>query len=121
MTIRFFLDENMPKSSAEILKDLGFEVEHARTAGFRGKTDEEIAKYAKEQGAVLVTKDLDFGNMLWYPKGSHYGLLIIRLPHDYSAKQITSKLKEFISNIDVEELVDHITILELGRYRVREI
>ncbi|MFW6142561.1 MAG: hypothetical protein ACOC53_08405 [Candidatus Saliniplasma sp.] len=44
----------------------------------------------------------------------------VRLPHDHSAMQITNKLKEFIDNIYVEDLVDHITILELGRYRIRD-
>jgi len=120
MTVRFFLDENMPMSSAKMLKNLGFEVEHARTAGLKGEPDKEIARYAKEQKAILVTKDLDFGNILLYHEDSHHGLLIIRLPHDYSAKQITDKLKKFIDNIDVEDLVDQITILELGRYRIRD-
>jgi len=120
MTVRFFLDENMPKSSAKMLENFGFEVEHARSAGLKGEPDKEIAKYAKEQKAILVTKDLDFGNVLLYDKDSHYGLLIIRLPHDYSAKQITDKLKKFINNIDVKDLVDKITILELGRYRIRD-
>jgi len=120
MSVRFFLDENMPKSSAEMLNDLGFEIEHARSAGLKGKPDKEIAKYAKEQEAILITKDLDFGNILWYDEDSHHGLLIIRLPHDYSAKQITAKLREFIDNLDVENLVGHITILELGRYRIRD-
>ncbi len=121
MTVKFFLDENIPNSSIEALEDLGYEVEHARTAGFKGSSDEEIAKYAKEQKAILVSRDLDFGNILWYPEGSHHGVLIIRLPYDYTANQITKKLKEFVEKIEVENLVDHITILELGRYRMREI
>ncbi len=121
MTVKFFLDENIPNSSMKALEDLGYEVEHARTAGLKGCSDEDIAKYAKEQKAVLVSKDLDFGNVLWYPEGSHHGVLIIRLPYDYTADQITEKLKEFVENIEVKKLVGHITILELGRYRMREI
>jgi len=121
MTVKFFLDENIPNSSIEVLEELGYEVEHARTAGFKGSSDDEIARYAKEEEAILVTRDLDFGNVLWYPEGSHHGVLIIRLPHDYTAKQITEKIKEFVEKIEVEKLVGHITILELGRYRMREI
>ncbi len=121
MTLKFFLDENMPNSSADMLEKHGYEVEHARTAGFKGSSDEAIAQYAKDQKAILVSRDLDFGNVLWYPEGSHHGVLIIRLPHDYRAQQITEKLKEFIEKVDVGELSSHITILELGRYRKRKI
>lgn len=34
MTVKFFLDENIPDSSMKVLKDMGYKVEHARTAGF---------------------------------------------------------------------------------------
>ena len=44
--------------------DLGFDVEHAKNVGSKGKPDKEIARYAKEQDGVLVTKDL--GNIPWY-------------------------------------------------------
>ncbi|MBS3816887.1 MAG: DUF5615 family PIN-like protein [Candidatus Thermoplasmatota archaeon] len=121
MTVKFFLDENMPNSSVDMLKDLGYEVGHARTSGLKGATDDEISKYAKDQKAILVSRDLDFGNVLWYPEGSHHGLLLLRLPHDFTAEQITQKLEKFLKEIEVEKLAGHITILELGRYRVREI
>ncbi|MFP4151103.1 MAG: DUF5615 family PIN-like protein [Candidatus Aenigmatarchaeota archaeon] len=119
--MKFFFDENMPLSSAEALSDLGHEVEHVRTAGMCGADDEEIAEYAKEEKAVLVTKDKEFGNILLYPKGSHYGLVIVRLPYSYAAEKITGHLEQFVRGIDLEELVGYITVLELGRYRRREI
>ncbi len=59
MTVKFFLDENIPNSSIKILEGLGYEVEHARTAGFKGSSDDEIARYAKEEKTVLVSRDLD--------------------------------------------------------------
>lgn len=121
MTIRFFLDENMPNSSVKMLEDLGYKVEHARDVGLKGSKDKEIARYSREQKAILVSRDLDFGNILLYPEGSHHGVLILRLPHDFTAKQITKKLKEFLEKTEVEDLPGQITILELGKYRVREI
>lgn len=103
------------------LEEMGYKVEHARTSGFKGSSDEDIARYARKEKAVLVSRDLDFGNLLWYPEGSHHGVLIIRFPYDFTAAQITDKLKKFVEKIEVEKLVGHITILELGRYRMREI
>ena len=69
--MKFFLDENIPLSVTDSIKSLGFEVEHVRTSGLRGATDKQIAKYAQKQQAILVTKDLEFGSSILYPKDSH--------------------------------------------------
>ncbi len=119
--MKFFLDENIPFSSAKMLKDLGHEVEHVRTVGLRGSSDTKVAEYAREHDSILISRDLDFGNILLYPQGSHHGVLVIRLPHDFTGKQITEKLREFIETIDVDDLEGRITVLELGRYRTRDI
>lgn len=46
--MKLFLDENLPKSLAKELENIGFEVEHARYAGFLWANDSEIANYAKK-------------------------------------------------------------------------
>ena len=117
--MKFFLDENIPLSINNTIKNLGFKVEHTRNVGLTGSSDKEIAEYARKQNAILVTRDIEFGSRILYPKNSHYGLLILRLPFNFSAKQISENLKKFLNNINVEILVNSITILELGRYRRR--
>ncbi len=119
--MKLFLDQNIPRSAVKELLSLGFEVEHASEVGLTEAVDKTIATFAKKQNAILVTKDLDFGSVLTYPKGSHYGLLILRLPHYLSAEDSTRMLKNFLENTDHNNLVGKITILELGRYRTREI
>lgn len=42
----FFLDENFPLSSIEVLKDFGFEVIKALDAFDQGQSDEVLFKYA---------------------------------------------------------------------------
>ena len=119
--MKFFLDENMPLSTIDIFRKLNFEVEHCSSSELRGVSDKKIAEYAKKQKAILVTKDLEFGSLLIYPKNSHYGLLILRLPNSFTTKKIIEALEEFLKNIKIEELVNSITVLEVGRYRIRKI
>ena len=71
--MKFFLDACMPYSSKEIFQKYG-EVTHARDIGMTGATDKEIIQYALKNKAILVTKDLDFGNTLLYPVESHFGV-----------------------------------------------
>ncbi len=53
-------------------------------------TDEEIVKYAKENKLILVTRDVEFANILRYPGGSHVGIIVLRLPFDFISDQINS-------------------------------
>lgn len=119
--MKFFLDENLPLSLEESIKKLGFEVKHARTVGLNGATDKTIANYAKKKESILITKDLEFGNLIIYPKNSHYGLIILRLSHNLTTEKITKILKEFLTKIDIQKLVNSIIILELGSYRIRKL
>jgi len=116
--MKFFLDACMPYSSKEIFQRYG-EVSHARDIGMGGAPDKEIIEYASKNKAVLVTKDLDFGNTLLYPIDSYFGVIILRVPFYFTAKQINNVLREFLSSVNIEELKNAITIVELGRYRMR--
>ncbi|MEK6928260.1 MAG: DUF5615 family PIN-like protein [Nanoarchaeota archaeon] len=117
--LKFLLDENIPNSTGVMLILLGSQVEFVKNI-MLGALDKNIIKYAKENKFILISKDLDFGNLLLYPKGSHYGLIIVRTPYHYDAQQITSTIKEFILKINPLELINSIIILELGKYRIRK-
>ena len=96
--MKFFLDACMPYSSKEISQKYG-EGTHARDIGMTGATDKEIILYALKNKAVLVTKDLDFGNTLIYPIESHFGVIILRAPFYFTVKQINNVLREFLSSV----------------------
>ena len=118
--MKFVLDENIPLSLVDLFLACGFLVEHIRLTPLRGAEDKEISHYAKQEQAILITKDLEFANILLYPPGSHYGLVVLRLPYYYTAQQISEVMKRFLSEIKLEELSESITVIELGRYRIRK-
>ena len=117
--MRFFLDANMPYSSKEVFKNFG-QVNHAGDIGLARAADREIIEYVAERKAILVTKDLEFANVLLYPINSHSGVVVLKLPFYFTAKQINNALKSFLSSLDVKELENAVTIVELGRYRMRK-
>lgn len=119
MDLRFFLDEDMPRSSGDIIKNHNYEVTDVRDTELRGATDEEIIERAREKNEIVVTRDTDFGDVLRYP--DHPGALILRLPHNFTASKINERLDKFLSETDPEKLKNTITILELERYRTKKI
>ncbi len=51
---RFLIDEDMPRSTTKLLKDKGFDVLDVRDCGLRGKSDEEIFRFAQEEKTVIL-------------------------------------------------------------------
>ena len=73
------------------------------------------------QNAILITKDIEFGNHIMHPRGAHHGLIVLRLPYKFITKDIARILKIFLTNIDSAKLAGKISIIEVGRYRIREL
>ena len=66
-SLKFLLDADMPKSSAQVIRNLGFEIEDVRDIGMRAAKDREIMDYAFKNNKIIITMDLDFGEVLRYP------------------------------------------------------
>lgn len=58
--MRFMLDENVPRSMADMLADQGFQVDYIRDYAPLGAPDPVVATVAEREGAILVSFDGDF-------------------------------------------------------------
>jgi len=72
--LRLFVDEDLPRSLVTDLIEDGFEATDVRSAGLKGKPDEDLVEFAKKTDAVLLTGDIGIGNVLRFPLGSHSGI-----------------------------------------------
>jgi len=115
--LKFLLDADMPRSSAELIRSIGYEVEDVRDIGMRAAKDREIIEYALKNNRIIITRDTDFGEVLRYPE--HPGAIILRLPYAPTSKDINERLEEFFKAVRTEELTGAIIIVELSRYRKR--
>jgi predicted nuclease of predicted toxin-antitoxin system len=116
---KFLLDADMPRSSADVISSLGYDVRDVRDLGMRYAEDRAIIEYAQKSNRVLVTRDLDFGSILQYP--NHPGAIILRLPSEYTAKELSDVLRDFLSSTEAQILQKATIIVELGRYRRRSL
>jgi predicted nuclease of predicted toxin-antitoxin system len=114
---KFLLDADMPRSSAVAIRSLGFDVEDVRDLGMRYAKDQEIIDFALDKGRVVITRDLDYGEILRYPQ--HPGAIILRLPTGFVAKEVNEALLDFLRSAEDDVLQHAIIIVELGRYRRR--
>ena len=118
--MKFFLDTNIPYSALEIFEGLNLEAVHSRDAGLSRADDKEIMEYAIKSDSILITKDLGFANIIMFPVKLHGGLKVLRLPSFFKASQFNDALRNFLSSIDIKDLMNAIAIVKLGRYRIRK-
>ncbi|MGO9613112.1 MAG: DUF5615 family PIN-like protein [Dissulfurispiraceae bacterium] len=117
--LKFLVDEDMPRSTTQILKNIGFETFDVREVGLRGKSDNEIFVFAQENHAVIVTADIGFGNLLRYPLGSHAGIIIVHDPNEMSNVTVNDNLRESCLILSEHEIRGNLVILEPGRIRIK--
>jgi len=79
---RFLVDADLPRSLARHLRAAGFEAKDVRDIGMRKSPDDDIFTYAVSHTFALLSGDLDFGNILRFPLGSHPGIIVARFPNE---------------------------------------
>jgi predicted nuclease of predicted toxin-antitoxin system len=117
--IKFVIDEDMPRSTARALAERGFECLDIRDYGLRGKSDKEIFEFAQREKAILLTGDMGFGNILFFPPGSHYGIFIAHFPNEISTKELNKQILEALDELSEDDLRGNLVILEPGKIRIR--
>jgi predicted nuclease of predicted toxin-antitoxin system len=118
--LRFLLDASLPRSAGDAVRTLGHEVLDVRDIGLGSAADELIAKRALDDHLVLLTRDFDFADVRNYPPEGYAGIVVIDLPNQATAAQITRTLQGFIVNADwLELLPGRLAILEAARARFR--
>jgi len=76
--MKLILDADIPCSFLSQLKDKGYDVIDARNLSKAPLRDEEIFQLASKEKRILITRDLDFSNILIYPPKNSSGIIVLR-------------------------------------------
>jgi len=118
--LKILVDEDMPRRTLGLLHSLGIDAVDLRDIGLRGSTDAEVFEYAQRHRTIIISRDREFGNILKYPLGTHHGIIWVNLPYTFIRNQILDAVKRFFVEVERNRLPNNLTILEVGRYRIRE-
>jgi predicted nuclease of predicted toxin-antitoxin system len=118
--VKFLIDEDMPRSTGNTLKDNGYETVDVRDCGLRGKTDREIFEYAIKENLVILTGDLGFGNIIKFPMGRHWGIVIIHFPNDTPVQLLNEQIISCFKTFTENDFHKNLIIVEPQKVRIRK-
>lgn len=116
--MKFFLDENFPKTAESYLKHLSNEVIDIRSTEHEGLDDHSIFKLAQSHSAIFLTTDRDFFHTIPFDFSEHNGVIIVALSQP-NRTTIVEKLMWLLEQTDFNELKNTIILLRDNSFSVR--
>lgn len=115
----FKLDENLSPSLATLFSEAGHEAHSVTEQNLGGRPDSEVVGACRRERRVLITLDLDFGNIQMYPPVEHSGIVVLRLSTQ-AHFAVEAAVKRVIALSSTERLSGALWIVEEGQVRIRE-
>jgi predicted nuclease of predicted toxin-antitoxin system len=116
--MRIKLDENLPVSLVAFLARLGHDPDTVSAEGLVGQKDPTIWESAQRAQRFFITQDLDFSDIRLFPPGSHFGILLIRLPAP-GRLALLERLREVFQTHPVESWGGCLVVVTESKVRVR--
>lgn len=118
MHLKTLADECLDFRIVNKLKDAGFEVVSV-LKDYQGISDREVLDLAKQQGAILITEDKDFGEWIFAHKEKNVSVIFLR----YKAKEtenIADALIKLLNKHDIS-LYGKFVVITVKKIRIREV
>jgi predicted nuclease of predicted toxin-antitoxin system len=94
--MKFIADMGISPKSVVFLKDFGFEAFHLNDLGLRKLPDSEILAKARKENFIVLTHDLDFGDLLAASGDKLPSVITFRL-RNMKAENVNSYLRTILS------------------------
>ena len=117
--MKFLIDQDVYASTVHFLGDLGHDVVPVAQIGLSQADDEDLLRLAQAQGRIFVTRDRDFGSLV-FVKVIETGVLYLRLlPSTQNAvhRELERVLKAYPEN----ELLRSFVVIEADGHRIRRL
>ena len=115
--MKFLADEGVEGLIVQSLRDAGFDTLHIMEM-VRGITDEEVLAIAKNEDRILITRDKDFGELVFLLGKLHAGIILNRLAGLKTEKKVELLLE--VLDTYADELYGSFTVIQPSNVRIRK-
>lgn len=115
---KFLLDENLSQETAGFLHVLGYDTETADQLRLAGAEDQKVADKAAATKRILITLDLDFGEMYYFGTSKNLGVIILRLKNQ-TVESVNSTLKKLLDSQLLNKKVNRFALFVVDEEKIR--
>lgn len=115
--MRFVADEGVDRAIVVSLRNVGYEVIYIAEDA-KGITDDEVLEISNNEDCVLITRDKDFGELVYRLDRHHSGVILNRLA-GLSAERKAEIVVEVLLKYG-DQLLGSFTVIQPGMVRIRK-
>lgn len=117
--MRFLLDQDVWAVTARLLHDAGHDVVTVASIGLAKANDADLLTTARDQSRIFVTRDRDFGELVFIQEFGA-GVIYLRMLSS-TQNAVHQELIRVLQEHSEEELTKAFVVVEPGRHRFRKL
>lgn len=118
--MRFLIDMNLSPVVAAGLRSSGHDAVHVRDVGLGASSDEVVFAYAAREHRIVVTADLDFGEVLAASGIATVSVILLRL-RDTSPTRSLKRVTAVLPRVEAPLAAGAVVIVLEDRIRIRSL
>jgi len=115
--MKFLADQDVYAITIDFLTRLGHEVIPVAQVGLARATDSQLLRFANEQRRIFMTRDRDFGGLVFVQNLGGGGIYLRILPSTQDSVHL--ELARVLTLYTERELGEAFIVIEPGRHRIR--
>ena len=118
--MRFLVDQDVYAITVNWLRESGHDVVTAKEINMERASDEDLLRKAKESSRLFLTRDKDFGTLVFLKEELSSGVILLRMTPK-AVEAVHRVLNRLLSYHKEEELIYLFCVVEPNRYRIRHL
>ena len=118
MSVRFKIDEDLPRQIADLLNARGHDAATVVGQGWQGIPDEILWPRVQQESRWLITADKGFADLRQYPPGTHAGVILLRSQEE-SRRAYLELATMAIERLKLDEIAGAIVVVTYRGVRMR--
>jgi predicted nuclease of predicted toxin-antitoxin system len=111
-------DHCVYEATIRLLIANGHDVVRLREIAPINSSDEDVLALAVLNNRILVTNDLDFGDIVRYPPEAHHGVILLRIRPE-TEREVHQLLLRMLLELDPGKIRRCLIVIDRNKYRLR--
>ena len=118
--MRILTYQDIYQMTIEWLKENGHNVVTAKDLGMQRSSDEELLIKAKAMNMLFLTRDKDFGALVFLKQKPYCGVILLRMSPK-NIKKVHQELRIILNEYSQKQLASFFCVVEPNRHRIRHL